>query len=349
MRAPIPGRWISPAALGATGLALLLLLVACGGDDTGEAEEPPAVLVASPPDNVALTPAPATPRRAATVPPSPTAEPRLVSLDWLIGGLSVPGLGGGVASPEPDSGLHAAVSEALAGFGGKASVVVHNLEDGRYTAVNEGEVYYAASTFKAAVLLEAYRQRDAGEIDFAKTVALEEKYAENDLGTLEYLEIKPNDQVSIQDAVRGMIVVSDTPLALLLIDQLGSNKVDQTIRSTGAAVMTINDRALPTTALDLAQLMTAIAAGHSVTPASRDEMLGLLAQEWFREGIVAGVPDGTTLGHKSGRLDGATHDAAVVWGPGGPYVITVLTDGSGAWAPIAAVSAAVWNYFEANP
>ena len=26
-----------------------------------------------------------------------------------------------------------------------------------------------------------------------------------------------------------------------------------------------------------------------------------------------------------------------------------MTDGSGGWAPIAAVSAAVWQYFEANP
>jgi beta-lactamase class A len=117
----------------------------------------------------------------------------------------------------------------------------------------------------------------------------------------------------------------------------------------GATVMTVNDRALPTTALDLAQLMTAIAAGQGVTPASRDEMLSLLAQEWFREGVVAGVPEGTTLAHKSGRFDAATHDAAVVWGPDGPYVITVLTDGSGAWAPIAAISAAVWQYFETSP
>ena len=146
-----------------------------------------------------------------------------------------------------------------------------------------------------------------------------------------------------------MIVVSDTPLALLMIDQLGSNNVDATLRSIGATVMTVNDSNLPTTAIDLAQLMTAIVAGYGVTTASRDEMLSLMAQEWYRDGIIAGVPAGTSVSHKSGSYTGAEHDAAIVWGPAGPYVIVVLTDGSGDWAPIAAVSAAVWQYFEANP
>lgn len=326
-------------------LPLSVVVAACGGGS--DQDSPPAVLGQS----AVMSPAP-TPLSVSTGPsssPSPTRQPVLVSLDWLAGSVAIPGLPAGITAPRADAGLQNAVNSALTGFDGKASVVVHNLADGRYAASDESDAYYAASTFKAAVLLEAYRQRDAGTLDFAKKVVVEEKYATNDLGTLEYLEIKAGDQITIADAVRGMIVVSDTSLATLLIDQLGSNNVDATLRSVGATVMTINDRDLPTTALDLAQLMTAIAAGQGVTPASRDEMLSLLAQEWFREGIVAGVPEGTTLAHKSGRFDTATHDAAVVWGPDGPYVITVLTDGSGAWAPIAAISAAVWQYFETSP
>jgi beta-lactamase class A len=146
-----------------------------------------------------------------------------------------------------------------------------------------------------------------------------------------------------------MIVVSDTSLALLVIDQVKSNRIDATLREIGASEMTVNDRELPTTAIDLAQLMTAIASGYGVSDESRDEMLAFLAQEWFRDGIVAGVPGDTSLAHKSGSFSGATHDAAIVWGPGGPYVIVVMTDGTGGWDPIAAVSAAVWQYFSANP
>ena len=349
-------RLLRTLVLATVGLSLLALVSACGsGDEAPEDTPGPAILVGGPEETVAAaTDAPeAGEVEAAELEPTPTTAPTrppvLVSLDWLAGDVSVPGLDGTVAAPAPDAGLQEAVNAALASFGGRASVVVHNLADGRYAAVNETDVYYAASTFKAGVLLEAYRQRDAGELDFDKQVPLEEKYVQNDLGTLEYLEIAPNDLVTIRDAVKGMIVVSDTPLALLAIDQVGSNNIDSTLREIGATTMTVNDRALPTTALDLAHVMIAIASGYGVSAESRDEMLSYLAQEWFREGIVAGVPGGTTLAHKSGNLGDATHDAAIVWGPAGPYVIVVTTDGSGGWPPIAGVSAAVWEYFAASP
>jgi beta-lactamase class A len=49
------------------------------------------------------------------------------------------------------------------------------------------------------------------------------------------------------------------------------------------------------------------------------------------------------VGNKTGTWDNATHDVAFVEAPGGTYVIAVLTDGSGGWAPIARVSAAVYS------
>ena len=348
---PLP-RWgrVLPIAI----LSVLSLIApACASSEDPPVDSPTDAVLVAGPEGFASPPAeerePGEVEAAPDATAEPTREPVLVSLEWLAGDVAVPGLDAGVASPVLDPGLADAVTAGLKGFAGHASVVVHNLSDGRYTARGETDVYYAASTFKAAVLLEAYRQREAGELDFDKLVTLEEKYVDNDLGTLEYLEIKPNDQVSIRDAIKGMIVVSDTPLANLVTDHVGSNRIDATLREIGATVMTLNDRALPVTGLDLAHLMIAIASGQGVGAESRDEMLSLLSQEWFRSGIVAGMPEGTQLAHKSGNLADATHDAAIVWGPDGPYVIVVMTDGSGGWDPIASVSAAVWQYFEATP
>jgi beta-lactamase class A len=326
-------------------LCLLTLgLAACAG--SGGAAVTPS------PVDMSGTPAPAgTVGRASATPlptPSPTPEPRLISLDWLAGDVAVPGLEGAPAAPVADAALQDAVNQALAGFDGEASVVVHNLRDGRYAETRGDKVWYAASTFKAAVLLTAYQQRDAGDLNFDELVTLEEKYTQNDLGTLEYLKLKTGDQISVRDAVKGMIVVSDTSLATLVTEKVGGNSVDATLREIGATTMSVNDRELPATALDLTQLMIAIAAGQGVTGESRDEMLSLLAQEWFTQGIVAGLPDDVQYAHKSGRLGDATHDTAIVWGPAGPYVITVMTDGSAGFSPIAAVSAAVYEYFAAG-
>jgi beta-lactamase class A len=331
-------------------LAAVLIVVpavACGGGAAEGSPTPPLVVTSQATATATIRPRSTTP--TPTLAPTPTPEPTLVSLDWLAADVSVPGLAGNIAAPVEDSGLQAAVEGALAGFGGRASVVVENLQDGRDAATNESETWYAASTFKAAILLTAYQQRDAGLLDFDKVVTLEDKYTQYDLGTLDGLGLRTNDQVTIRDAIKGMIVVSDTSLAALMQDQVGGNNVDATLRGIGATVMTVNSHDLPTTALDLGHLMIAITAGQGVSAESRDEMLSLLAQEWYTQGIVAGLPAGTQYAHKSGSYGSAVHDAGIVWGPAGPYVIVVMTDGSGAWTPIADVSAAVWDYFASVP
>jgi beta-lactamase class A len=328
-------------------LTVLLAAACAGGDDAAPSATQQLLIVdgsvtttsaaarTSPPPQVTVTDTPE---------PTVTPEPVLVSLDWLPSVVDLPDVGA-IAARSQDAGLQSAIASALLGFETHASVSVRNLADGRSATVDESRSWYAASTFKAAILLAAYQQRDAGVLDFGKIVTVEPKYAENDLGTLEYLGIRPNDLITIGDAIKGMIVVSDTSLAGLVQDQVGGNAVDAALRDVGATVMTVNSRELPTTAADLTQLMIAIASAHGVSGESRDEMLSLLSQEWFTSGVVAGLPGGTQYAHKSGNLGEATHDAAIVWAPGGPYVIVVMTDGSGGWEPIATVSAAVWAYF----
>jgi beta-lactamase class A len=253
------------------------------------------------------------------------------------------------AAPAADSGLLAVINGTLAGRDGEYSVIVHNLADGRYSAVNEGRVYYAASLYKLELLLEAYRQRDAGELDFTRLLTLEKKYVEQDLGTLELLELLEGDMVSVADAVRAMIVVSDTPTAVMMHDVLGPLRVDATLQSLGIIETESANRDLPATARDMVRLLTAVAAGEGVSEGSRLEMLSLMLREGFLDGVPAGVPPDALVAHKTGSYDMATHDVALVWGPAGPYIIAVMTDRSYDWEAIREVSRTVWEYFLANP
>ena len=97
-----------------------------------------------------------------------------------------------------------AIESAMAGAPGRTSVVVHNLSDGRFAAFNEGEVYYAASLFKMGILYEVYKQRDAGILDMKRLLTLEQKYADNDLGTMAELGLKAGDMLTVEDAVGAM-------------------------------------------------------------------------------------------------------------------------------------------------
>jgi beta-lactamase class A len=330
-------------------IALPLALGACGGDGDSEAAKTPFAVLEPP----ATSSSPDSSAPAVEPGPDETEDPDpasgLVSLDWFGGDAAYPEVPSPVAERSVNAGLRAAIEDALEGREGDYSVIVHNLVDGRYAAINPDETYYAASLFKAAVLLEVYRQRDAGLVDFAKELTLDEESAEYDLGTLEYFEIEVGDRVTLGDAVKAMVIASDTALANLVLGEVGSGAVDATLSAIGATTMSVTTTALPTTAADMTTLLLAIARGDGVSEDSRREMLNLLGQEWFVSGVLAGIPAGTPYAHKTGSFTDATHDVAIVEGPAGPYLIAVLTDRSHEWEPIAEISAAVWQYFAANP
>lgn len=334
------------AALAAAGA----LLAACRGSQPPlpTPTPPPAVQTPSPTPDPTPTPLPPTP-----TPPAPTPTPEggdLVSLEWLTWNVPVLDLPAQFAPPVPDPQLEALISEVLQGYEGRFSAVVHHLGDGRYAVHNGEESYYAASLYKLGLLLEAYRQRDAGEISFDQVLTLEKEYVKDDVGgTLELLGLKEGDLITLRDALRAMIVISDTPTAIMVQDVVTPARVDATLRSLGIQDTSFNNRDLPITAPDATRLLEAIAAGEGVSQESRREMLSLLLQEAIREGIPAGVPAGTPVAHKTGNWYDATHDVALVWGPSGPYVIAVLTDRPWEWEPIVELSRAVYGYFAGEP
>ena len=153
------------------------------------------------------------------------------------------------------------------------------------------------------------------------------------------------DTFTVADALKPMIIVSDTPTAVLIQDTVNPVRAQETLDSLGATDMSLLTTDLPTTARDMSLLMKGVASSYGVTAESRREMLALLLQETIRDGIPAGLPANAAVAHKSGNYTEATHDVALVWGPAGPYVIAVLSDRYFDSRPIAEVSRAVWDYF----
>jgi beta-lactamase class A len=326
--------------------AFSLLAAACrsGGGGDVESASPQPTQTPTPVPSQTPTPAPTEPVPSVELPELPEVE----SLDYLTYNVEVPPLPP-FASRVDDAALAAVIQKAIGGYEGTFSVVVRNLEDGRTASLDGARIYDAASLFKVALLLEAYRQRDAGELDFGQLLTLTEEYVAYDFGTLGPLGLEEGDAVTLEDALKAMIIVSDTPTAVLVQDTVNPARVDATLRSLGLVDMSVAVFELPTTARDMVLLMEAVASGAGVTEGSRREMLALLLQESVRDRIPAGLPPGTAVAHKTGNLNNVTHDVALVWGPGGPYIIAVLSDRFYETTNIADLSTAVWDYFAKNP
>jgi beta-lactamase class A len=240
-------------------------------------------------------------------------------------------------------------------------------------AVKPGIAFTAASTIKIPVMVSAYKQVD-GELpaDLRQQMAAMIDLSDN-ASTDEVMQ-------RVLDANLAPIQVTQDARALGLQDTFlagffypGAPLLDlyQTPANQRGDVSTDPDVYNQTTAIDMGRLLSGIrqcaarGSGRLVeifadqlTQAECQEMVDLLAEN--RKGVLieAGLPEGTALAHKYGwvtdPLDGLMHqasDAALVFTPGGDFVLTVYLHQSdqlqweSAQRLVARLATAIFNYF----
>jgi beta-lactamase class A len=210
--------------------------------------------------------------------------------------------------------------------------------------------FHAASTMKLPVLIQVFRDADAGllRLDDSLTVHVvfpslvdgspfDVDKADDSDSTLYGRVGRP---ASIRDLLELMITRSSNLATNILIERVGAGRAQASARALGAWSIQVlrgveDGKAYraglnnTTTARDLGVLLAAIAQNRAASPASSDSMLAILSRQEFHEGIPAGVPPGTRVAHKTGWIGEVVyHDAAIVYPPnGGSYVLVVLTAG----------------------
>jgi beta-lactamase class A len=210
--------------------------------------------------------------------------------------------------------------------------------------------FHAASTMKLPVLIQAFRDADAGTLRLDERWPVVNRFRSLVDGSPYALDPADDSDSSLYARVGGtatvrelldlMITVSSNLATNLVIARLGAARVTATARALGADSIAVlrgveDEKAYragrnnTTTARDLGVLLAAIARRRAASPAACDSMLAILGRQRFTEGIPAGLPPGARVYHKTGWVPQVVyHDAAYVELPGGArYVLVVATGG----------------------
>ena len=221
--------------------------------------------------------------------------------------------------------------------------------------------FHAASTMKVPVMIEAFRQVEAGRRAWADPVRVENRFrsivdgSEYQIGddSDDALYAVQGRTLSLRNLVERAITTSSNLATNLLIQEMTADSVQATTDRLGAPGMRVlrgvedlkafeaglSNR---TTAAALATLFEAIRDGRAVSRRASDEMLDVLDDQEFDEMIPAGLPAGTRVAHKTGTITRVHHDAGVVFPPDAePYVLVILTEGIEREAESAALGAAI--------
>ncbi|MBA4156107.1 MAG: serine hydrolase [Gemmatimonadetes bacterium] len=158
-----------------------------------------------------------------------------------------------------------------------------------------------------------------------------------------------------------MIVTSSNLATNLLVDVVGLERMQQTLRALGIhegieLVRGVEDEPAyeagisnRVTADGLLQCLRPLVEERGFSPEITRAMLDILHSQEFNSGIPAGLPQKVRVAHKTGEISTVAHDAGIVFLPDRePYLLVVLTEwapgGSGRRPMIAEISRAVYEH-----
>jgi beta-lactamase class A len=266
----------------------------------------------------------------------------------------------------PD-GLEGRVRSIIAASGAEVAVAFRTLDGTSELLIDADKPFHAASTMKVPVMIELFRQADAGMLELDEPLLVRNEFrsivdgspyklSEGDDSDLEvYANV--GKKMPLRRLNELMITVSSNFAANLLIERLGVENVKATVKRLGADGMKVlrgveDSKAFEkglnneTTARALAILFEKLAASTAVSPSADREMIEVLKRQKFNDAIPSGVPAGTPVAHKTGDITRIQHDGGIIYASS-PYVLVVLVRGiedqKVSKALIAQISRAVWG------
>ncbi len=229
------------------------------------------------------------------------------------------------------------VAAAKAAFPGEFALAARNLRTGEELAVDADRAMPTASTYKVPVMIEVFRQADAGELSLDETLPFTEDVRRLGSGVMRDLSL--GLALPVRDLVMLMVIVSDNTATRLLLERVGGYEAinatmdawgyhsyvlhspEARARLEGAG---LDNRSLAEcTPRDLMGMMAAIAAGEMVSVGASDRMRAILGRQHYLEQAsrylgrdqYSGAPGGATIlewvGSKSGMMDGMRADTGI--------------------------------------
>ncbi len=220
-----------------------------------------------------------------------------------------------------------------------ASVYVRDLEGSRWVGINEDEKYAPASMYKVALMIAYLKTAESDPSLLSRSVVFSRSIEKNIQE-----EIAPEDRMqlgmtyTIADLIYRLIIHSDNDAKNLLHQNLPLPVEREVFMDLGLPVPDVSDRG-DTMSAKAYSLFFRILYNSSYLSRPMSEMaLKILSNTTFREGIIAGVPEGTVVSHKYGYrvflpeekqpFKQELHDCGIVYYPSTPYFLCVMTKGN---------------------
>jgi len=238
------------------------------------------------------------------------------------------------------------IERMAAGFSGTFGLYARHLTSGEVIEFNADESYPTASCIKVPILIEVWKQALEGRFSLEDPLELTVENVTTGTGVL--LDLTPGLKMSVRDVALLMIVVSDNVATNMLIDLVGLENVNRTLRAMGFVSTELRGKiAWPvldqdsymlgiSTPREMGEIIARVAEERVLTPAACWEMMSILGRQQYTDMIGRRIPysryyrqrgmyQEALVASKSGGMPGVRNDIGLVTTDDASFVFAGMT------------------------
>jgi beta-lactamase class A len=232
---------------------------------------------------------------------------------------------------------------------GSYGICCQDVNTGKGFGIDEDELFVQASCLKLAYVLYLYEQVAAGQYTLEQRLAYRsvDDYSDGS-GYLQYF-VAEGDRFTLRALARVAITLSDNIAYRMIKRFLGAPNVLRYMEQLGMLHPQPNGEHC-TTPRDMACCLRGVLNFDARKPDLGAGLLEDMAHPVWHYGLPLLLPDSVRVAHKEGDLDGVANDVGIIFLPGRPYLLAILSrdqpDVKSGFREIAQISKIIYNYHQ---
>ncbi|MBI4387027.1 MAG: serine hydrolase [Elusimicrobia bacterium] len=234
----------------------------------------------------------------------------------------------------PEKQINAEVRRMLRlGLATDIAVYFRDLNNGPWYSIAAEKRFAPASLLKVPILIAVLKQAEGDAGLLQKKLEYLPAGVEEDQTVAAKTPMRLGRWYTVEEFLRAMIWHSDNKAAFALLTHLDPTVLNRTYTELQISVPDPKNPDWISTR-EMATFFRVLYNASYLDKTSSEKALELLTRTQFQNGLAAGVPSGTTIAHKFGerrfkdRDDVELHDCGIVYYPGNPYILCVMSKGS---------------------
>lgn len=212
-----------------------------------------------------------------------------------------------------------------------ASVYMRELNNGPWFGINEKDDFSPASLLKVPVAIAILKKAE-GDPSLLEKKIINKSIDDGAVQNIEPTSrLKEDGKYTVWELIEHMILYSDNKAKNLLLSSFNDDDLNRIYHDLGIGVPGSGQLEDFMSVKEYATFFRILYNASYLNKQTSNKLLELLSRIDYKQGIVAGIPRGTTISHKFGERGMGEikqlHDCGIIYYPKNPILLCIMTRG----------------------